>query len=896
MMRPPFPQPLNCATWLGCSSLLLMLWLAVSQAQQVRTTLVPDGTLGTTVTQQGSVHTIMGGRRPGNGPNLFHSFDRFSVGTSEIANFKGEPGLRNILSRVTGGQRSEIDGTLRSSTPGVHLYLVNPSGVLFGANARLDVQGSFHVSTADYLRLADGARFVARLSAQSTLSVAPPAAFGFLGPTAAPIVIQDNTLRVLPGETLTIAGGDLTIAGQAANESTLAAPGGRMHLVSAASAGEVVLPQVGQSSELEVGSFARMGQVELLRGALVSVSGTGNQDAGEIAVRAGTLTLTGGSRVDARTQGAGQGGRVNVEARDIRLNNGQLVATTRGTGNAGEIAVQAGTLTLTEGASINTSSAPLSTAPNTPTGRAGRVRVTARDVLLTVNGEITAETASGSHGDAGKIAVQVDTLTLTGRARISVTTRGVGRGGTISVAAHEVRLLERGSLTSNTTSATSMGGGQIRISAPIVRLADNASIEGRTSGPGDGAMVKVQAGRLTLTGEARIDTNSVGAGRGGDITVTASEALEMVGQETTTTGITSNALRQGAGGRVVVSAPVVRLENGRIQAVGNESSAGRSGEVEVWGGTITLTRGARISSSSFGAGQGGSVTVAATEAILIADANSRIASEANDSGAGGNLHIRAKHITLRNGGTITASSADSPAGNIDIQVEETFRSQHSQVTTASTRSGGGTISLKAGRLVRLSDSRITTSVQGGEDNAGNLRLEAPLVILESSDIIARASMGNGGRIDIQARQVFLADPTSQVDASSLEGGIDGEVDIQASVSSISGLVVPLPAVFASAATFVRTACPTRLHEGIVSTLVERGHDGVPVAPDGLLPSRLALTPLRTAPAVQGGALPTTGAVWPPEASQHDPSSPFYLRGWGAALRSAHLLHSDCASR
>jgi filamentous hemagglutinin family protein len=131
--------------------------LAVSQAQ-VASAIRPDGTLGTTVTHSGNVYTIMGGTRPGNGPNLFHSFDRFSVGTNDTARFSasGPPGIQNILSRVTGGQQSLVDGKLQSTIPGANLYLLNPSGVLFGPNATLDISGSLHVSTADYLRFTDG--------------------------------------------------------------------------------------------------------------------------------------------------------------------------------------------------------------------------------------------------------------------------------------------------------------------------------------------------------------------------------------------------------------------------------------------------------------------------------------------------------------------------------------------------------------------------------------------------------------------------------------------------------------------------------------------------------------------------------------------------------------------
>src|SRR5262249_8786457 len=143
---------------LSSSIFILVVWLAVSQAQ-MRTTLTSDGTLGTTVTRNGGLYTITGGTRPGTGPNLFHSFALFSVGTGDTASFTGPGEITNIVSRVTGGQRSDIDGTLHSGIPGAHLFLLNPSGFLFGANARLDVSGSFHVSTADFLRFTDGATF-----------------------------------------------------------------------------------------------------------------------------------------------------------------------------------------------------------------------------------------------------------------------------------------------------------------------------------------------------------------------------------------------------------------------------------------------------------------------------------------------------------------------------------------------------------------------------------------------------------------------------------------------------------------------------------------------------------------------------------------------------------------
>jgi len=99
------------------------------------TVITSDGTLGTSVSQSGNVSNINGGTTKGS--NLFQSFGLFSVGTGDIASFTGPAAITNILSRVTGGRQSLIEGTLHSTIPGVNLSLLNPSGVLVrtGVNA-----------------------------------------------------------------------------------------------------------------------------------------------------------------------------------------------------------------------------------------------------------------------------------------------------------------------------------------------------------------------------------------------------------------------------------------------------------------------------------------------------------------------------------------------------------------------------------------------------------------------------------------------------------------------------------------------------------------------------------------------------------------------------------------
>jgi filamentous hemagglutinin family protein len=153
------PRPSRLTRRLTLSSLLL-LWvlLAVSHAQ-----LTLDGSLGPRGPLTGPDSRIGAELGQIRGGNLFHSFGAFNVPTGGSATFTGPTGTTNILSRVTGGQPSMIDGRLRSEILGANLYLLNPSGVLFGPNASLDVCGSFHVSTADVLRLADGAQFFTNL-------------------------------------------------------------------------------------------------------------------------------------------------------------------------------------------------------------------------------------------------------------------------------------------------------------------------------------------------------------------------------------------------------------------------------------------------------------------------------------------------------------------------------------------------------------------------------------------------------------------------------------------------------------------------------------------------------------------------------------------------------------
>ena len=145
---------------------------------------VTDGTVGTTGALSGPNFAVTSSLGRQVGPNLFHSFRTFNLSAGEVATFSGPTNVGNVIARVTGGS-SSIDGGIQCTIPGANFYLINPKGVVFGPNATLDVGGSFVVTTADYLKHADGSHFDATHPASSTLTSAAPSAFGFLAPRPA---------------------------------------------------------------------------------------------------------------------------------------------------------------------------------------------------------------------------------------------------------------------------------------------------------------------------------------------------------------------------------------------------------------------------------------------------------------------------------------------------------------------------------------------------------------------------------------------------------------------------------------------------------------------------------------------------------------------------------------
>ncbi len=689
-------------------SALALAWAATAHAQ-----IVTDGTMGAAGALTGPDFAIPDTLGQTRGNNLFHSFSQLNVAAGESATFTGPVQIQNVLARVTGGHASTIDGALTCDIAGANFFFINPFGVIFGPNARVNVSGSLVVTTADHVKLADGGRFDARTPANDVLTTAPVSAFGFLGPTGA-ITVQGAGGNPVPpdwatlpdGASLALIAGDITLG-----DFTTRLPGGRVLLVSVQSAGELTLDATDPTAPVDLTHFDQLGDVTLHAAADFNLNGSRG---GGWEIHAHNITL---ESFTARSQGseAVDGLPFRLAARGQLTASGTQLITSSDAAVGGAILINAAQVHLDGNVQFN--------AESTGSGRSGNLTLTATDWLRLENNSAIRSLVSGVAG--GDVTVTAPQLTLLNSSYINADAL-VGDAGNVMITTDSLRLENE----SGISAVAQFGGGR-------------------------GGAVTIQTGEFVIRNGSGVSVRSEGSGDAGDITVNSTSLWIEGNPEIAFTGFTAETFGEsGAAGRggniTIVTGDLTILNSAVISAISiNDQPAG----------TITITadnlraRGpfTFIQTRSFDTGPGGDVVITAARLVELADQSFLTA--AAFGSVGGNITVTAGREIRLTDSAVTAL-ADGDGGNITLTAPLLIHLLNTEVSAASFNGTGGNVTIDP-IFVVLQNSQILASAIAG--NGGNIAITTQYFLSNDSLVDASSEFGLDGSVTINAPRLDLTE-------------------------------------------------------------------------------------------------------------------------------------------
>ncbi len=835
--------------------------------------ITPDATLpnNSIVNINGNTFNITGGTQAGG--NLFHSFQQFSVPTGGGAFFNNTVDIGNIISRVTGGSISNIDGLIRTLGT-ANLFLINPNGIVFGPNAQLNIGGSFFASTASSLKFADGTEF--RTDGTQTtplLTISVPLGLQF-GQNPGKITVQGSGhnltydeftsgtirgdvpgLQVQPGRTLALVGGDIVLEG-----GNLRAESGRIELGSVASPGLVSLTQNDSGFTLGYSGIENFGNILLSQKASVDASGEGG---GSIQVQSRQLSVKDGSSILSITSGSKPGGDFTVNATESVELVGEssdgnyassLLTESQGAGSSGNLTINTRKLTATDGAYVSTFITSL--------GDGGNLTVKASDsVELLASGRFESGlytgTSFGSSGNAGELKVETRNLNVKNLATVYANSAGQGNGGDIFIQASDGLFVSNARIVSIAGSSAIGKAGNINVTSGSVSLTDGALVDTSTYGQGDAGNLKIDTRELLVRDGAGVSTTTIGAGKGGNLTVNATEKVEIGGFRTsgngqappstlltgaTATGdagdlkietkefivrdgalVSTTTIGAGKGGNLTVNATEkVEISGFRTSANGEASpstlvtgatATGDAGELKIDTKEFIVRDGAVVTTFTSGEGKGGNLTVNATEKVEISGFRTSANGEASPSSLGtgtaatgdaGELKIDTKEFIVRDGSLVTTfTSGAGKGGNLTVNATDKVEisgfdtsangeASPSNLATGTNASGtAGSLKIDTQQLI-VRDRAAVFVGRAGTGAAGNLEVNARSIRLDNQGVLsAQSALGNGGNITLRVGNLLLLRGRSQITASAgtaQQGGDGGNITINAP----SGFIVGVP--------------------------------------------------------------------------------------------------------
>jgi filamentous hemagglutinin family protein len=826
--------------WLSTCALLALVGGALpakaQEAGATQTAITPDTlpslSTGTTATTDGAVTTIGGGVRAGD--NLFHSFSRFNLGAGDIARWTASDALtiRNVINRVTGGERSVIAGSIDASAmPKADFYFINPAGIVFGDGAAIDVGGTAHFSTAHQLGFADGTMLVSGTASGSSFSMAEPARFGFLGGNA-PIefistlpseaMSPDTPARGVGAGRLTLTAGDILLVGTSLFAERLAfratgqgrgviatdvvadpsLRGGRIDMIDSdinlSVNGRAVLTagtvQLAEMSRIRVSASAGpMAAIDILGDNVTIDSGEvlvrgieGEAARGaDIRVRANQLLVSEFGAVRTKSRLAGGGGTIILQGDRIEIDGGSVTASgvSAPGRSVGDIEIRGGLLRIVNTGSLS-STLFLERDATDPTGNTGNIRIDVNRVELDDRGFISADSSSSTASGSGSITIKANSMSI-GLGRISTDTDSATAGGRIDIdVSGHLELTGFGGIQS--LSLGQGNAGAIFIRASSIRMRDDLGgprISSATQLPrfqeftqvsdytGSAGQIFIETGSLEMIGVSTISTSSSSLGNAGDIIIGAQRVSLSGGAQIISAAQT---LLVPPSDEDIAANPDVQLGLTALAGPGN------AGRINISAGEMLAMEGGTISTATEGFGAAGQVTVAANRIVM--GQGSRISSDAGSEAPGqaGTVVLIARQIGLSEGAQISTSSANATtAGGIALAAEEdiTITGAGTRVASTNTAASGaaaGNIIVGAPRITLGPSAAITTSSLAGA--AGEINLLLPRTGLlrlaggaTPAEVSTSSGPGTGGRIFINQPYAVIADG-ARIEALGQQGG------------------------------------------------------------------------------------------------------------------------------
>jgi filamentous hemagglutinin family protein len=761
--------------------------------------IIPDNTLGPESSRSvdDTINNLPSDRIDGGatrGSSLFHSLREFNISEGRGAYFGNPRGITNIFTRVTGGNHSNILGTL-GVLGNANLFLINQKGIVFGPNARLDVRGSFLTATADSIVFNNGVEFSsANPQALPLLTVNIPVGLRFrenpgaiVNASSVTQVIEGTTipvgLAVPPGQTLALVGGDLIF-----NNGFASAFSGNIQLGTVASPGFVSFNITPIGLGLDYTNVAKFGNIELSGLSAVTASGPGG---GAIALRSGNVTLRDRSSLVSDTFGSMDGRGIKIEAVRFSLLDRAFVGSgTTGSGAGGPIEVRTAENIELKGIGFENFRREILDR--------GAAQEPA-DLTVRQSGIFTGTLGAGT---AGEIAIDTKRLTMRDGSVILNPTVGSGDGGGVTIRAKESLEINASGLF--TTTFYSGNAGSIAIETAQLSVTDGAFVSASTFGAGNGGNLIVRASDSVIVARDRSDsplktglaTNSVGGtGRAGNIEInTRFLRVEAGASISTPSGLNTRERvipEGGPGGNITVNAsdsvevsgispdPITDVIPFGSLILAGTFGSGKGGDVTLNARRLIVRDGGSIIAGTLGAGQGGNVTVTTQESVEIAGVTTEgfgsvIATASVDlsqaflglqpaSGAAGSLSIATGRLSVRDGAGVGVQSyGTGAAGSINVVADSIALNTKATIDGTSLSGMGANINLLARDIQLRNNSRITTDSGGA---GGNITLNSDILVgRNNSDITANAKSAVGGRVNVNVPNIlgFAAASREQV--------------------------------------------------------------------------------------------------------------------------------------